>query len=78
MFPLFANRDAWGLYHASRPISHTQLGLLVETFIVCYLGLLLFLVAYVGFCALRRHIADRRRSTKSQTDRDGWDDDFFD
>jgi hypothetical protein len=42
------------------------------------LGLLLFLVAYVGFCALRRHIADRRRSTKSQTDRDGWDDDFFD
>jgi hypothetical protein len=54
------------------------LGLLVETFIVCYLGLLLFLVAYVGFCALRRHIADRQRSTKSQTDRDGWDDDFID
>jgi len=71
MVPLVADRDAWGLYHSSRPISHTQLGLVVATFIVCYLGLLLILVAYTCLCSLWRHIANRERYKKPRTDRDG-------
>ena len=71
MVPLVADRDAWGLYHSSRPISHTQLGLVVATFIVCYLGLLLILAAYTCLCSLWRHIANRERYKKPRTDRDG-------
>jgi hypothetical protein len=78
MFPLFADHDAWGLYHASRPLSHTQLGLVVETFIVCYLGLLLVIV--VGAClkSLWRSVADPKPHEKPRTDRDGRDPEFFD
>jgi hypothetical protein len=61
MVPLFAQRDAWGLFHSCRPISHTQLGLVVEAFSVSFLVLLLILVAYTSLRSLWRHIADRER-----------------
>jgi hypothetical protein len=78
MVPILGDRDAWGLYYSSRPFLHTQLGLLVETFIVCYLGLLLILAAYLCLRSLWQHIANRRRNKKPRTDRGGSDSTFFD
>lgn len=78
MAPFFADRDAWGIYHASRPFSHTHLGLVVETFLVCYLGLLLILAAYACVSALWRTVARPERRGKPRTGREGRDTEFFD
>jgi hypothetical protein len=78
MAPVFAHRDAWGIYHSSRPISHTQLGLVVEAFIVSFLVLLLILVACTCLCSLWHHIVDGESYRKPRTDRDGRDSDLLD
>jgi hypothetical protein len=77
MVPLFADHDAWGLYHASRPLSHTHLGLVVETFIVCYLGFLLIGVAAGCLKSLWRHVAEPEPQEKPRTGYEGGDQEFF-